>query len=221
MSKKQIVKVMVDGGAATAGPPLGPSLGPTGVNTGKVVADINKITASFKGMRVPVEVIIDPATKSYELVVGSPPTSSLVLKALGIEKGGGGKETAGDISFDQIIQVAKDKRSQLLAKDLKAAIKEIVGVCQSLRVTIEGMTPKEITKIISAGTLDAYINGETKQLPKMVHTEVKLDLVSEFAAADKAKKEEKEKAAAEAKSAAAKAPAADGKKPGEDKKGKK
>jgi large subunit ribosomal protein L11 len=62
---KQTVQALVEGGKATAAPPLGSSLGPLGVNVGQIVADINKKTADFKGMKVPVKVIIDTETKEY------------------------------------------------------------------------------------------------------------------------------------------------------------
>ncbi len=84
---KETVEALVEGGKATAAPPLGPALGPKGVNIGQVVAEINKKTESFKGMQVPVKVIIDPDTKEFEITVGTPPASSLIKKETGIEKG--------------------------------------------------------------------------------------------------------------------------------------
>jgi len=194
MSKKEGIKVMVEGGAATPGPPLGPALGPLGVNAAKVVEEINKATASFRGMRVPVEVIVDPSTKTFEIVVGSPPTSALLIKALGAEKGGGGKDLIGDLSVDQVMEVAKSKMGSILAKDLKAAVKEIVGNCQSLRVSINGLTPKEMTAAISSGVLDDYIAGKSKTLPMLVHKEQKFTIVG----AEEKKPEEKEAAPEEA-----------------------
>jgi large subunit ribosomal protein L11 len=150
---------------------LGPALGPLGINTGKVVEEINKVTAAFKGMKVPVEVIVDPATKQFEVKVGSPPTSALLLKALDAEKGGGSKELIGDLSLSQVIDVAKSKQGSLLASSLKSAMKEVVGSCQSLRVSIQGLTPKEMTEAVNSGILDDYIAGKTTQLPKLVHRE--------------------------------------------------
>jgi len=219
MSKKQIVKVMVEGGAAAPGPPLGPALGPLGVNTAKVVEEINKATAAFRGMRLPVEVQVDPETKKFEIVVGSPPTSALLIKALGAEKGGGAKELIGDISVDQLMEVAKSKQSSLLAKDLKAAMKEVTGSCQSLRISIQGLTPKEMTEALASGILDDYISGKTKTLPKLVHKEekvVKLLGVEE-------KKPEEKAAPAEGEAAAGEEKEGEGKpdeKKGEEKKGK-
>jgi large subunit ribosomal protein L11 len=193
MTKKEGIKVMVEGGAATPGPPLGPALGPLGVNAGKVVEEINKATASFRGMRVPVEVVVDPSTKKFEIIVGSPPTSALLIKALGAEKGGGGKDLIGDLGLDQAMEVAKSKQGSLLAKDLKAAVKEVVGNCQSLRISINGLTPKEMTAAIASGILDDYIAGKTKTLPKLVHKEQKFKIVG----AEEKKPEEKKEATPE------------------------
>ena len=158
MSKKQSVKVMVDGGAATAGPPLGPALGPMGVNAGKVVEEINKATQAFKGMKIPVNVLVDPATKEFEIEVGTPPTSALLLKAAGVEKGGGASDTVADLGLEQVIEVAKNKKSGILANSTKAAVKEVVGVCQTLRFTIDGMTPKELTSQINEGKFDSQLS---------------------------------------------------------------
>ena len=80
------LKVMVDGGKASAGAPLGPALGPTGVNIGQVVAKINEKTAAYTGMKVPIKVIIN-RDKSFEIEVGSPPISALIIKEAGVQKG--------------------------------------------------------------------------------------------------------------------------------------
>ena len=63
----QTIEQLVEGGKATAAPPLGPALGPLGVNIGQVVAEINKKTESFKGMQVPVKVIVDGDTKEFSI----------------------------------------------------------------------------------------------------------------------------------------------------------
>ena len=154
MKKSESVKLLVDGGAATAGPPLGPALGPLGVNAGKVVEEINKKTASFKGMKVPVEVVVDTSTKTFEVKVGTPPTSALLLKEVGIEKGAKDANPVGDLSLEQILNVVKMKRDVLLANSLKSAVIEVVGVCQSLGLTVEGRKPKEMIQELKDGKHD-------------------------------------------------------------------
>ncbi len=146
MSKKQVVEVLVEGGKATPGPPLGPALGPLGVPIPKVIAAINEKTKEYAGMQVPVKVIVDPATKEFEIEVGIPPTSALIKKELGIEKGAKAGEIVGSLSLDQLVKIAKIVMKKSYAKDLKAAVKTVVGTCVSMGVAIEGKHPKEFLK---------------------------------------------------------------------------
>ena len=151
------VEALVEGGKASAGPPLGPALGPMGVNIMQVINTINDKTKQFNGMKVPVKVIIDPKTKKFEIEVGTPPAASLILNELGIEKGSGsaGTHKIGDLTVDQAIKVAKMKEGNLLGKDLKHKTKEVIGTCVSLGVTVEGKKPQEIQKAIDEGKFDS------------------------------------------------------------------
>ncbi|MFH0860937.1 MAG: 50S ribosomal protein L11 [Candidatus Altiarchaeota archaeon] len=151
---EQTIEVLVDGGNANPGPPLGPALGPMGVNTAQVVKAINEKTKGYAGMKVPVKVKVDTSTKSFEVTVGSPPTSALIKKEIGLEKGTKDGQPVGDITLEKVIGIAKLKRDSLLAKDLKAATKEIVGVCKTLGVTVDGKSPKEVTAAIAKGEYD-------------------------------------------------------------------
>src|SRR3989338_6567360 len=103
----QTVEALVAGGKATAAPPLGPALGPLGVNIGQVVAEINKKTSVFNGMQVPVKVIVNTDTKSFETSIGTPPAAALILKEAGIQKGSGNPKTdkVADVLIEQIIKV--------------------------------------------------------------------------------------------------------------------
>lgn len=92
------VEVLVEGGRATPGQPLGPALGPLGVNIPKIVAEINNKTRAFDGMKVPVKIIIDSKTKDFEIKVGTPPTSSLITKELGVEKGSGSSKPTRSVT---------------------------------------------------------------------------------------------------------------------------
>ena len=152
----EIIKALVDGGKASAGPPLGPALGPLGVNIMQIINTINEKTKQFDGMKVPVKVIIDPKTKDFEIEVGTPPATSLILKELGLEKGSGsaGTHKIGDLTVDQAIKVAKMKYDNLLGKELKQKTKEIIGTCVSAGITVEGKTPQEIQKAIDEGEFD-------------------------------------------------------------------
>ena len=149
----ETIKALIEGGKASAGPPLGPALGPMGINIMQVINTINDKTKEFEGMKVPVKVIIDPKTKNFEIEVGTPPAASLILKEMGGEKGSGSpsKHKIGNITIDQAIKVAKMKFDSLLGKDLKEKTKEIIGTCISMGVTVEGKNPKEIQKAIDEG----------------------------------------------------------------------
>ncbi|MEI8003214.1 MAG: 50S ribosomal protein L11, partial [Methanothrix sp.] len=83
-----VVEALVPGGKASAGPPLGPALGPLGVNVAQVVAKINEQTKDLNGMQVPVKIIVKSRTE-FEVEVGTPPTSALIIKEMGVEKGTG------------------------------------------------------------------------------------------------------------------------------------
>lgn len=85
MGKERSVTSLVDGGKATAGPPLGPALGPLGINVGKVVAEINEKTKDFQGMKVPVKIFVDEK-KNFRIEVGVPPASALILKDLKLKR---------------------------------------------------------------------------------------------------------------------------------------
>lgn len=149
----ETIEALVEGGKASAGPPLGPALGPMGVDIMQVINTINDKTKEFKGMKVPVKVIIDPKTKNFEIKVGTPPASSLIFSELGLEKGSGsaGTHKVGDLSVEQAIKVAKMKETNLLGKELKQKTKEIIGTCVSLGITVEGKKPQEIQKAIDEG----------------------------------------------------------------------
>jgi len=156
---EKTIDTIIDGGKATAGPPLGPALGPLGINAGQVVAKINEMTKAFGGMKVPIKVIVDTTSKSFRIEVGTPPTAELIKKEAGIEKGAGNREApAGDVSIEKLVKIAKAK-SNSLGKSVKDTLKEVVGSCQSLGVTIDGKKPSEVIKEIGQGAHDSLLKG--------------------------------------------------------------
>ncbi|OYT55880.1 MAG: 50S ribosomal protein L11 [Candidatus Hecatellales archaeon ex4484_218] len=159
MGQKKVVEALVSGGKATAGPPLGPALGPLGVNVMAIVNKINELTHDFSGIKVPVKVIVDVETKDFEIEVGTPPTVALIVKELGIEKGSGkpNVEKVGNLTVEQVKKIAKVRMGKSYAKTLKAAAKEVLGVCVSMGVTVDGKEPKEVQKEIDAGVYDAIL----------------------------------------------------------------
>ncbi len=153
---KSRVKVLVEGGKASPGPPLGPALGPLGVNVGQVVTKINEKTAPFSGMKVPVIVMVDKKTRQFDVEVGSPPVAALIKKELGVEKGAktSGTEVVGNLTLAQAVSIAKLKTEGTLAKSLKAAVKEVLGTCVSLGVTVDGRDAREVQQKIAEGKRD-------------------------------------------------------------------
>lgn len=159
MVENKTVELIVAGGQATAGPPLGPALGPLGVNIMAVVNKINELTKDYSGMKVPVKVSVNPEDKTFDVTIGVPTSSALLVSELHIEKGSGTPNSAkvGDVNVEQIIKIAKIKRPELLAKTLKGAAKEIMGTCVSMGITVEGKDPREVQKEVDQGKFDAML----------------------------------------------------------------
>ncbi len=160
---KLTIPVMVEGGKATAGPPLGPALGAAKVNIQAVLSQINEKTAAFKGMQVPVKVIVDSDTKEFEITVGTPPVSALIKQEVGIkenvkeEAGVKGKKTIGNITIAQCARIAHMKKDAMHPFSLKKQVKLIVGTCKSMGITVEGKDPKDAMKEIDAGNFDSEL----------------------------------------------------------------
>lgn len=159
---EQTISALVDGGSASAGPPLGPQLGPMPVDIGEVVATINEKTASFDGMEVPVDVIVDDETGEFEVEVGTPPVAELLKEKAGIESGSGepNRDKVADLDFDTIKQVAEMKRPDLVALDLRGACKEVIGSAVSMGITVDGEDGRTIQKRIDEGEYDDQLGGE-------------------------------------------------------------
>jgi len=155
VGKKVKVNLLVDAGKVTPGPPVGPALGPFGLRIDQVVREINEKTKEFEGMKVPVTIIIDMENRTFELEIGTPPTSSLILREIGVEKGSGasGTNVVGDLSLDQVVKIAKIKLSSSFASSLVSCVKEVLGTCKSMGVTVEGKDPVEVIRDINSGRI--------------------------------------------------------------------
>ncbi len=150
------INLLVDGGKASAGPPLGPALGPTGINIMNVVNEINKATKAFDGMKVPVAVVIDAKTKTFKIEVGTPPASALIKSVLGIETAAHNPKTekVGDLTIEQVVQIVGMKGADLAGKTIKDRASEVMGTCVSMGVTVEGKDPRDVQKELRAGAYD-------------------------------------------------------------------
>jgi large subunit ribosomal protein L11 len=195
------VKLLVEGGNMQPGPALSQKLGPIGINIGQVIQKVNDITKDFKGMKVPVELDIDTNTRGVDVKVFSPPVSELLKKELGIEKGSGEQEKIkiANASIEQIISVAKTKLPNLLSKDLKAAVKTVLGSCASLGILVENQPAAHLGHQIEGGKFQGEIQeGKTETSPEK---KAELEEYFEEVKAEQEKilkQEEAEKAAAEA-----------------------
>jgi large subunit ribosomal protein L11 len=156
---KKVVEALVAGGQANAGPPLGPALGPLGVNVLAIVNRINEVTKDYAGMKVPVKVTVDTETKEFEVTVGTPTTSALIVSELKIEKGSGSPKAqkVGDLNMEQVVKIAKMKSAELLSPNLSAAVKEVLGSCVSMGVTVDGKDPREVQKEVNEGKHDSIL----------------------------------------------------------------
>jgi len=154
MVEMKNVDLIVAGGEATAGPPLGPALGPLGMNIMAVVNKINELTKDYSGMKVPVKVSVNPEDKSFEVTVGTPTASALIVAELKVEKGSGTPNSVkiGDLTIEQVIRIAKIKQPQMLSNTLKSATKELLGTCLSLGATVDGKDPRVIQTEVDNGT---------------------------------------------------------------------
>lgn len=157
MGEKKVINALVTGGEASAGPPLGPALGPLGVNVLGIVNEINRQTGDFKGMRVPVKVEVDQETKQFVISVGTPTTSALVAKESGIPKGSAKPniDFVGDLSVDKLVTIARNKMAGSYAKSVLSAAKEVVGSCVSMGVKVDGKDAREFMDEIEAGKWDS------------------------------------------------------------------
>ena len=161
------IKLLVEGGDMKPGPVLSQKLGPIGINVNEVIQKINESTVNFKGLKLPVELDVNASTKDFDVKIFPPPVSELLKKELKIEKGSGiqAKMQMANASIEQIISVAKTKMPNMLNKDLKSAVKSVVGTCGSLGILIENKSPKEVELEISEGKYDKEIQGEKTKTP--------------------------------------------------------
>ncbi len=157
----EVVEVLIPGGQADPGPPLGPAMGPLGVNVKEVVDMVNEKTKEFNGMQVPVKIIIE-SDKSIAVEVGTPPTSAIIKQELGVEKGVGDNrsEVLGDLTMEQVVKIGRMKKDSLLSYNVKNAVKEILGTCLSIGATVDGKPAREVQRMIDDGTYDEVLTEQ-------------------------------------------------------------
>ncbi|GAA0286862.1 MULTISPECIES: 50S ribosomal protein L11 [Halobacterium] len=157
----ETIEVLVAGGQADPGPPLGPELGPTPVDVQAVVQEINEQTAAFDGTEVPVTIEYEE-DGSFSIEVGVPPTAALIKDEAGFETGSGepNEEFVADLSIEQLKTIAEQKKPDLLAYDTRNAAKEVAGTCASMGVTIEGEDARTFNERVASGEYDEVLGAE-------------------------------------------------------------
>jgi len=216
MGRKETLELLIEGGKASPGPNSAPKLAALKMNTKEIFQKVNEETKAYAGMQIPVKVEMNPVDKTFEVIVGTPPVSSLIKKEMGIKlmktdsmidtkkteagaaagtgtaapaEGEKKEETKpeektedvpeaeakpeetpapeteekkeaeilGDIKMDQIVKIAKMKQPALFCKTLKGCVKQVVGTCASMPITVEGKKAKEVIKEIETGKYDSQI----------------------------------------------------------------
>lgn len=178
----------------TPGPAVAQQLGPMGLNLGQIISDVNERTKGFSGMNVPVVLDVDSETKKVKITVLSPPTSELIKKEIGIEKGTAArmKVRVGNMAFEQVLSVALQKHDSMLSNELVSSIKSVLGTCQTMGLFVDSREVKDIMNDFNEGVYDAMIKAKKTD----VDPEKAEELNKFFAKIDE--KQVAEKAAAEA-----------------------
>lgn len=135
---KAIVKLQVPAGKANPAPPVGPALGQYGVNIMEFCKQYNAKTASQEGMIIPAEITVFE-DRSFTFITKTPPASTLLLKAAGVEKGSGEPHVTkvAKIRRGQVEEIAKLKMPDLNATTLDGAVKIIEGTARSMGIVVE------------------------------------------------------------------------------------
>jgi len=168
------VEALIDGGKATPAPPLGPTLSVFKVNIGKIIQDINEKTKHYNGMKVPVKIIIDDETKNYTIEIGTPPTSSLIRKELGLEKIGSQKKeeeapkeeavATAEKTKEEVEKSKSEEKTETPAKEVKA---EPAPVVKKEREIVGNLTFDQIIKITKMKK-DSLLSKNTKKAVKEI-----------------------------------------------------
>ncbi|KAJ3240065.1 60S ribosomal protein L12 [Chytriomyces hyalinus] len=154
-SEVKIVMLRATGGEVAGGSALAPKIGPLGLSPKKIGDDIAKATQEWKGLRVTVKLIVQNRQAAIEVV---PSASSLVIRALKEPPRDRKKEKnikhSGNVSLNDIIEVARKMRSKSMAKEFKGTVREILGTAFSVGCTVDGMSPQEVSEKVQSGEIE-------------------------------------------------------------------
>ena len=152
-AEAKIIYIRTTGGEVAPASALAPKVGPLGMSPKKVGEDIQKATLDWKGLRVTVKLIVVNRQATVEMV---PAASSLVIKALNEpvrdrKKGPKNIKHDGNLTMDQIVDVAKVMRESSCARSLSGTVKEILGTAFSVGCTVDGKHPRKVQEEIDEG----------------------------------------------------------------------
>ncbi|KAJ3205153.1 60S ribosomal protein L12 [Entophlyctis luteolus] len=154
-SEVKIVMLRATGGEVAGGSALAPKIGPLGLSPKKVGDDIAKATQEWKGLRITVKLIVQNRQAQIEVV---PSASSLIIKALKEPPRDRKKEKnikhSGNVSLNDIIEIARKMRAKSMAKEFKGTVKEMLGTAFSVGCTVEGLPPQELSEKIESGEIE-------------------------------------------------------------------
>ncbi len=141
MAKKirSVLTLQLPAGKATPAPPVGTALGPHGINIVEFTKSYNEKTADKVGQVIPAQITIFE-DRSFTFVLRTPPATDLLRKAAGIEKGTStaGREVAGQVTRDQVREIATIKMPDLNANSIEAAMAQIEGTARSMGIEVVG-----------------------------------------------------------------------------------
>ena len=173
------IKLNIEAGKATPAPPVGTILGPAGINLQEFCTKYNEATRDKMGDIIPVEITIYE-DRSFDFVLKTPPTPSLLLKAAGISKGSakGANEIVAVISKDDVKKIAEIKMADLNCYDMDSAMNIIVGTARNMGIAVKGLNDAEAAQAeAESAKLEAELEemeAEAKETAESGHAEVEV-----------------------------------------------
>jgi len=152
--EEKVIQLRCFGGEPAGGAALAPKVGPLGLSAKKLAEDIAEATQNYKGLRVTVKVVVVNRNAQIEVV---PSAASLLIKALAEPERDRKKEKNikhdGNISLDQVYEIARQMRPRSMAKKFVGTVKEVLGTAVSIGCTVDDQSPKDLLKQINEGTI--------------------------------------------------------------------
>ena len=183
MAKKvtKIVKIQIPAGKATPAPPVGTIFGPLGINLQEFCTRYNDATRDKMGDIIPCEVSVYE-DRTFDFILKTPPTPSLLLKAAGINKGGvkGANDIIATITKDQLKSIAETKLPDLNTDDLEAAMRQVAGTARNMGIAVKGLNDQELAEQAEeakeaeaeAAKLDAELNEMEAEAKEMADADM-------------------------------------------------